>query len=185
MKKLLSCIVFCLSLSCHPAKAQLLAVRTNLLYDMALVPSAGAELMLSDWLSLCIDGSWMPLRQSSNHYWRTWNVQPSLRYWPTASMAGPFVGGCFQWRGYNLGGLPFSHLRDSRSQGTMWGGGIIGGWHQILSTRWSLELSASVGYARLHYDHYDAPRSTVVSSNVRKGYLGLLDGGVTLVYIIK
>ena len=177
--------LLCLLAVSATVSAQRLAVRTNLLSDALLVPSVGAEAMLTERWSLCVDGAWMPLRQGSSHFWRTWHVQPELRYWAVAGLAGPFVGGFWQLRGYNVGGLPFSHLRDSRSQGTMWGGGVTAGWHQILSTRWSLELSAAVGYARLDYDHYDSPRSRVVSSSEHKGYLGLLNGGVTLVYIIR
>lgn len=165
--------------------AQTVAVKTNLLYDIALVPSLGLEVMLSKRLSANLFGSYMPIKQSVDHYWRTYSVQPEVRYWPVVPLAGPFVGAAYQYRGYNLGGLPFSHLKDSRSQGHMQGGGLTLGWHHILSTRWSLEASLLVGWTHLHWNHYATPTSKEVLTKWRANYIGPLDLGLNIVYIIK
>lgn len=165
--------------------AQMLALKTNMLYDMLLTPSLSVEGVVSSHATLNLTGSWMPLRINPDCYWRTFSVQPEFRYWPAVPLAGPFVGVAWQYRGFNLGGLSFSHLKDSRSQGHMQGGGVTLGWHHILTTRWSIEYSLLVGWAHLKWDHYDSPRSDVVVSHWRANYIGPLDLGLNLVYIIK
>lgn len=189
MNKIRHCVtgLLLLLLSAVPGGlcAQTLALKTNLVSDAVLVPSLGAEAVVYDRWSVCVSGSFMPVRQSPNHYWRTFSVQPEGRYWLTVPLAGPFVGLGYQFRGYNLGGLPFSHLNDSRSQGRMQGVGISCGWHRILSTRWSLEASAMLGWAHLDYDHYAEPRSDIVVSRWKANYIGPLDLALSLVYIIK
>lgn len=167
------------------SSAQTAALKTNLLYDLALVPSLGLEVMIGTYTSINLTGSYMPLNQSAEHYWRTYSVQPEVRYWPVVPLAGPFVGLAYQYRGYNLGGLPFSHLKDSRSQGHMQGGGLTLGWHHILSTHWSLEASLLVGWSHLHWNHYATPTSKEVLTKWRANYIGPLDLGLNIVYVIK
>ena len=178
-------VVIQLLLVSQVSDGQTLAVKTNLISDVLLVPSLGAEAVVYDRWSISLSGSYMPLKQSLNYYWRTFSVQPEGRYWLTVPLAGPFVGLGYQFRGYNLGGLPFSHLKDSRSQGRMQGVGASFGWHWIISTRWSLEASMLFGWSHLNYDHYADPRSDVVVSRWRANYIGPLDLALNLVYIIK
>ena len=178
-------VVTLLLLAPQVSDGQTLAVKTNLISDVVLVPSLGAETMVYDRWSVCLSGSYMPLKLSRDYYWRTFSVQPEVRYWLTEPLAGPFVGAGYQFRGYNLGGLPFSHLKDSRSQGRMQGVGLSMGWHRILSTHWSLEGSMLLGWAHLNYDHYDDPHSDIVVSRWRANYIGPLDLALSLVYIIK
>ena len=168
-----------------PARSQRLAVKTNLLSDVLLVPSLGGEAVLNGYWSFSLAGSYNPVRLQSSHYWRTYHVQPELRYWFVEPLAGTFLGVCYQWRGFDLGGLPFSHLRDSRSRGRMQGCGLTVGYHHILSTRWSLEGTLTAGYSHLHYDHYPSADSREVASTHRSDYFGPLDVGLSLVYILK
>ena len=184
MKRIVILLAFaCLGLV--PLCAQTVAMKTNLLSDALLTPSLGAEVMLDDCWSLSLTGGYMPMRLSHDHYWRTFTVQPEVRYWLADRMSGLFIGAAYQYRGFNLGGLPFSHLKDSRSQGRMQGGGVSVGYHYILSTRWSLEPSVTVGWSHLHWSHYGSARSDLVKSKWTADYVGPLDVGLCLVYILR
>ena len=161
---------------------QTFALKTNLLSDVVLTPSLGVEVSMSKHFSLNLSGSYMPFRLNRNHYWRTFLVQPETRYWFKESFKSVFLGAAYQYRGFNLGGLPFSHLKDSRSQGHMQGCGITCGWQFSLSRRWSLEPSIVLGWSHLHWTHYDAPDSDIVDSWWKADYVGPLDIGLYLVY---
>ena len=162
------------------SSAQALAVKSNLLYDILVTPSLGLEAMMSNRCSVNLFGSYMPGKINPKYYWATFSVQPELRYWPVARMAGPYLGAAYQYRGFNLAGMP-----NGRSQGHMQGGGLTVGWHHILSTHWSLEGSLMVGWSHLHWNEYDAPQSKVITKKRKLNYVGPLDLGLNLVYIIK
>lgn len=167
-----------------PAKgvAQSVALKTNLLSDIALTPSLAVEVAMSRHFSLNLNGSYMPFRLNRNHYWRTFLVQPEARYWFKESLTGFFLGAAYQYRGFNLGGLPFSHLKDSRSQGHMQGCGLNLGYSFRLSRHWNLEPSLMLGWSHLHWTHYDKPDSDIAESWWKADYVGPLDVGLYLEY---
>ena len=165
----------------HQASAQTLAVKTNLLHDVLLSPSLGVELVTGDRGSVHVAGTYNPFG-SSERKWRNWSVQPEYRFWMHQAMTGPFVGVNAVAGGYNIAGLDILGLGDKHRQGTFYGAGLSAGWHQILSTRWSLELTLGADYVRTTYDRYaDGDHEGRFSGN-----LVLPTGsGVTLVYIIR
>lgn len=61
-----------------------LLVKTNLLYDAAMVPNIGLEVTLRHDMSLCINGqfAWWSDR-SRNFFWRIWGADAEVRWWWT------------------------------------------------------------------------------------------------------
>lgn len=169
----------------HCVRSQEIAVKSNLLSDAITVPSVGAEYAFDRRWTASLDLSWMPLRQSSQHYLRQLKLQPEARYWLHAPFTGPFVGPAVTLRWYNMGGLPVLHTKDSRTQGWLIGVGAVGGYHFTLGDRWGLEPTVALGYAYASYHRYDAPRECRVRKRSYAHYLGPLSLGLQLVYMIK
>ena len=65
---------------CAEGKAQLIAVKTNALMDVAMVPNLGLEIATGNSTSLCINGfaSWNMYGMPA----KTYGIVPEFRYWP-------------------------------------------------------------------------------------------------------
>ena len=79
----------CLSLG---AKSQNVAVKTNLLYDVAATINAGVELPLARKWSLDVSGNLNAWDMSHDRKWKHWMVQPEARYWLCDRFIGHFLG---------------------------------------------------------------------------------------------
>lgn len=179
---LLIAVALCTS---SAVKAQQWSVKTNLLSDAITVPSISSEYRISLRWTVNLDLAWMPLRQSSEHYLRTFKIQPEAHYWFRAPFTGPFIGPALSWRQYNMGGLFVFHTSDRRTQGFLLGAGCTAGWHFTLSNRWGLEPSLTLGYAYAKFRRYDSPRSIVPVKRWEDHYIGPTAATLQLVYMLK
>ena len=103
-------------------KAQNVAVKTNLLTDIAASPNLGIEIGLAPKWSLDVTGEindW----DINRHKWKHWFVQPEARYWLCETFGGHFFGLHAIGGQYNFGnihnnihilGSDFSKLTDHR-----------------------------------------------------------------------
>ena len=155
-------MVLAVMLTSVSGSAQDLAVKTNLLSDALTVPSLGVEFTIARRWTLSTDVEWMPFYQSTNHYLRTFKVQPEAHFWFRAPFTGPYIGPSAHWRVYNMAGLPV-----------------------LLGDRWGLEPSITVGYAYNDYRRYAEPRSCVVSRKCYMHYFGPTSASLQLVYMLR
>ena len=134
-----------------------IALRTNLLYDAALIPTIGAEFDLGKLWSIGFDynGTWF-YSVSRHRYWQTIGGYLTLRRYLNADEEGrPFMGHHFGVYGQLL---TFDiEFGDKGWQGAYpnWGGGIEYGYSAWLSNRLNIDFSIGVGYLRLKYKEYD------------------------------
>jgi len=134
-----------------------IALRTNLLYDAALIPTIGAEFDLGKLWSIGFDynGTWF-YSVSRHRYWQTIGGYLTLRRYLKADEEGrPFMGHHFGVYGQLL---TFDiEFGDKGWQGAYpnWGGGIEYGYSAWLSNRLNIDFSIGVGYLRLKYKEYD------------------------------
>ena len=134
-----------------------IALRTNLLYDAALIPTIGAEFDLGKLWSIGFDynGTWF-YSPSRHRYWQTIGGYLMLRRYLKADDEGrPFMGHHFGVYGQLL---TFDiEFGDKGWQGAYpnWGGGIEYGYSAWLSNRLNIDFSIGVGYLRLKYKEYD------------------------------
>lgn len=134
-----------------------IALRTNLLYDAALIPTIGAEFDLGKLWSIGFDynGSWF-YSVSRHRYWQTIGGYLMLRRYLKADDEGrPFMGHHFGVYGQLL---TFDiEFGDKGWQGAYpnWGGGIEYGYSAWLSNRLNIDFSIGIGYLRLKYKEYD------------------------------
>lgn len=144
------------------------AVKSNALYWASATPNLGLEVALGRRTTLDIVGGWNPFTWSDNKKWKHWLVQPGIRFWTCERFNGHFVGAHLHGGEFNVGGVgPLRTLKDNRYEGWFYGAGVSYGHQWILSSRWSFELEAGVGYARMRYDKYPCEKC---GPRVKSGY---------------
>lgn len=133
-----------------------LALKTNLLYDAALLPNIEVELRFNNHWSMALEGgvAWWG-KYSNDHSYRLAMVSPEAKYWirPRAAWHG-FYAGVFAGAGlYDLE----KPTRGYRGEGVM--GGLSVGYMWPVSRCLSLEAAIGGGYLFTRYKEY-IPLST-------------------------
>ncbi len=134
-------------------KAQRIAVKTNMLYDVVGVASLGAELKTSKHSSLSFMGTYNPLQYGGAKY-KNFSIQPEYRHWFHRAFTGPFVSANIVWGGFNIDKLHIGGLYGKHRQGHFAGVGVGAGYHLILNHRLSLDFSLSGDFVKTRYDRY-------------------------------
>lgn len=190
MKKFFILTVFLIGLAIPSAIGQHIAIKTNLLYDATSTINLGAEVKLAKKWTLDVPFNFNPWKFDSGARLRHWGVQPELRYWFCESFNRMFIGLHGHYADFNVGGLngwPLmsKNMEKNRYEGHLYGAGISVGRSWILKKRWSLELSAGAGYARIHYDKYPCAECGSKLKTGTRNYFGPTKLSVSLVYMIK
>ncbi len=141
-----------------------MALKTNMLYDAALVPNLGAEFYLGRNFSL--GGGWMHAwwtNRQENFFWRIYGGELYGRYWfgrkaEEKPLQGHHIGIHAQaltydfelgGRGY-MGGLPLGTIKDRAH----WGAGIEYGYSLPVAKRLNIDFGLTVGYLGGEYREY-------------------------------
>ena len=74
------------------AKAQTVAVKSNILYDATATVNLGAEVAFNRHWSLDISGNYNGWDVASDKSWKHWMVQPEARYWLHEKFNGHYFG---------------------------------------------------------------------------------------------
>ena len=136
------------------------AIKTNMLYDLACAPNIEVEVPLGE------KSSWSLMAEYNNPWWR-WDRKSQcyqvreggleLRYWLTSLCRGarPWLTGQFVgvYGAYAI--YDWEH-NDVGDQGDVWSGGFTYGYTWPLSSRFNLEASVSVGVVAGDRRHYNA-----------------------------
>jgi len=192
--KLRSCILLFLVMLCsHAAKAQTVAVKTNLLSDALLNVTAGVEVGLAPKWTLDLSGSFNGWTLSHNRRWKHWAVQPEARYWLCDRFGGHFLGIHAHGGQFNIGnidngikflGTDFSLLSDHRYQGWFAGAGLAYGYAWVLGRHWNIEGEIGVGYSYTRYDEFRcAGCGKKTSEDNTHHYFGPTKAAINLVYV--
>lgn len=185
LKRLTPFILFCL-LGHTTGMAQMLSLRTNLLWDALEAPSLGMEISTGNSTSLGLNISYArhPLYAKSS---RIILVQPEWRYYLSRrTMHGTYMGIGAVGADYDL------QWKGKRYNGDAAGAGFTVGCMVTLASRLNLDLHAGVGavaYRQKEYYEGDNYNDYSLNSNVKtnaNGYALLpTDFGITLSYILK
>lgn len=169
--------------------AQVVGVKTNLLYWASASPNLGIEFGLGRQTTLDISAGFNPFTFSDNRKWKHWLVQPEFRWWTCERFNGHFLGVHMIGGQFNVGNVsffPFSiwdSLKDYRYKGHALGGGVAYGYDWVLGKHWNFEFEAGVGYAHAWYDKYDCAKCSERIGSGGKNYWGVTKLAVSLVYL--
>lgn len=167
-----------------------LALKTNLLYGLTTTFNLGAELRLSDYLTLDVSANYNPWTFSGNSKIKHILVQPELRYWIHEPFNGHFLGAHLSYINYNASNvkLPldiFPGLDEYRYRGYGYGMGFSYGYQWLLSPRWGIEASFGFGYMYTDYSRYECKTCGSKIDDRTNHYFGPTKASVSLIYVIK
>ena len=171
------------------------ALKTNLLYDLALVPNVGAEFYLGkNW---SVGANWMYAwwkNDSSHKYWRVYGGDVYARKWfGKKSQERPLTGHhvgiyvqaltydfCLGDRGY-MGGEPGGNFLDRVS----WGAGVEYGYSLPIARRLNLDFTVGIGYLEGKYHEYKVVDDcNVWQSTKNRKWFGPTKAEVSLVWFM-
>ena len=178
MKRLI--LTFAVILACGTGlKAQLLALKTDALWDIMMTPNLGVELVTGNKTSVNVSvfGNHNP----GGTDLKMLGAIPEFRYWFSGRpMIREFIG---------VAGLATSYditWGSETYKGNAYGGGLTFGYAFYLSPHWNIECYGSVG--AVYYDHQHYYREDNYTENRRNahGYALIpFKIGVSFAYIIK
>lgn len=178
-----------------PRKPFYMAVKTNLLYDAALIPNVGIEFYLKDGWS--IGGNWMYgwwKKDRTHWYWRAYGGDIFFRKWfgrkaQEKPLTGHHLGLYAQvltydfevgGRGY-MGGKPGGDLFDQANFGV----GIEYGYSLPVARRLNFDFSIGVGYLGGKYYEYEPMDNHYVwQATKRRNWFGPTKAEVSLVWLL-
>ena len=146
------------------------ALKTNLLYDAALVPNLGVEIPVARQWTMSIDGFWAWWSNDSRHrYWQGYGGYLTLRhYFGRSSHPSPLTG-------HHLGAYVLGMTYDVEWGGKGYqadhfgfGGGVEYGYSLPVGRRLMLDFSLGVGFQDGEYKTYDPIDNHYVWQSTRK-----------------
>lgn len=164
-----------------------LAVKTNLLYDAALIPNIGVEVPIGKRWSVA--ANWMYAWWKCDHrhnYWRTYGGDLEARYWWPEGMKGRLNGHHVGIYGQMLTFDFETGHRGYLAPRWMWGGGVSYGYSTRIGRRFNLDFTLGVGYLGGRYKEYLPIDNHYVWQRTRNlNWFGPTKAEVSLVYLLN
>lgn len=193
MKRRLILLVFVAINIIQVARAQNIAIKSNVLADVLMSPNLGLEIGLDTKWTLGLTGQFNSWTISNDRRWKHWALQSEVRYWFCDRFSGHFIGAHVHGGQYNIGGFngkvnflgtDTRKLKNTRYQGWFVGAGVAYGYAWILNRYWNLEAELGFGYS---YTRYDRFRCMGCGKNIETDkshhYVGPTKAAVNLVYL--
>lgn len=182
------------AIGCTNAAAQDVAIKTNLVDDIALLTTnLGVEVGVAPKWTIDVPVSLNAWDFSHDRKWKHWMVQPGVRYWLCDRFAGHFFGAQIQGGQYNIGGFDgkvdflgtnFRKLKDTRYQGWFGGAGISYGYAWVLGKHWNAEAEIGIGWSYTRYDRFQcAGCGKKTETDKAHNYVGPTKIAIDLVYL--
>lgn len=178
-----------------PVAAQRTSVKTNLLYLATTTPNIGVEWKASHHTTVTLSCAYNPFRFKAYRDAEDNSIHPKLHHWMAAGEARYWLCEAFMgWNigvnvfggEYNIGGIRFIHsIKENRYDGWAAGAGFTAGYQFPLSERWSLDLSAGIGYVYARYNKYACYACGDKQGAYKRNYLGPTKAAVAIVYNLK
>ena len=164
-----------------------MALKTNMLYDLALVPNGGVEFYLGKNLSVA--GNWMYSWWKSdkvNWYWRVYGGDLALRYWfgnetKEKPLQGHHLGVYGQMLTYDVEVGNKGILADRWS----WSAGVEYGYSLPIARRLNLDFTLGVGYhTGEFYEYIPIDGHYVWQATKIRHYMGPTKAEISLVWLL-
>lgn len=163
------------------------AVRTNLLYDVFLLPTVGVEWRISHNAGIKLDGSYSYWGNKHGKVQKMWMISPEVR-WYLGNTKRFYVGAGGNYVDYNvhkymIGGLFSTHTGH---QGSLWNAGVTTGYQLRLSNAFSMDFNIGLGYTRSEYDSFNMQDDVrfYKGRNQSKNFWGPTQAGISLMWHI-
>ena len=165
-----------------------LHVKTNLVGLGMAMANVAVEVDLARHWSFAL-----PVYYSAWNYFsetvkfRTFAIQPEIRYWFNKNNRGFFAGAHFGWGYYNFAFDGEYRYQDRSEKTPAIGGGLSLGYRLPISRnkRWNLEFAVGGGIYDVHYDKFrNTPVTTdgLLVESIKEAYIGLDNAAITFSY---
>lgn len=164
-------------------ESRFVALKTNLLFDVATIANIGVEAQLTKHISVDIPFYYSPWNLSSTRKLRVMAIQPEVRYWlGNTAGEGHFIGLHGHLMGFNV--AINDHGRYQDPDHALWGAGLGYGYAINFgkSKRWGLEFNIGLGFANYKYDAYYNRENGQIFKSDEDWYYGITRAGITLTY---
>ncbi len=164
--------------------SQNFSIRTNLIYWTVGMMNIGVEYKKPESnFGFIANGGYSPFGDTEwYHNFGGWFVAPEVRYYREDNEQW-FVGAQLLAAGYNY------KLSEIGYQGSVLGGGVMGGYRLTLSDTFDLDFTLGVGYGFFKYDTYYHDKATKTNPYIEKGVtknsLIPIQAGINLIRKIK
>lgn len=178
MKKILVVVLFVMT--SMAGRAQMLALKTNALMDVGMIPNIGLEIATGNRTSLSANGfaSWNIYGMKA----KTYGFIPEFRYWLSGNTFSKlFLGVGATLAHYDLTAAKVNYY------GSAYGAGLNVGYDYWLSKHFSVEFHGGVGM--YYYHHARTGENDILPENRKyndQGWTVLpYNIGISFVYVIK
>ncbi len=115
---------------------------------------------------------------------RTFAVQPEVRYWLNDNNNGFFAGAHLGLAYYNIATNGDYRTQDHNGTSPALGGGLAVGYRKPISKdkHWKLEMTVGAGVYALHHDKFHNYNNGLLTTTERKTYFGIDQAAISLVY---
>jgi hypothetical protein len=172
----------------------LFTLKTNLVYDLALLPNLALEYSITPRYSVAIEGYWAWWDTHAPNYWsyRIQAVGVEGKYWlgnrgQRARLAGHYAGVHLMMGNYDIRLFP-RQLSDKGYLSTFsYSAGLTYGYVLPIGRRWDMEFSIGLGYWGGQYYVYDRSACTdcyPMRADKQQHYFGPTRTAVNLIYRI-
>lgn len=166
-------------------------VKTNALGWGLLITNLGVEVDMGSKLSFALPiyySGWDFFTQTIK--FRTFAIQPELRYWPMGNSDGLFLGAHFGMAYYNIAVDGPWRYQDHYRETPALGGGLSIGYRMPISknNRWKMEFTLGAGVYDLHYDRFhNTPRTKdgLLYDSIKKTYWGIDNAAISFSYMFN
>ncbi len=164
-----------------------MAIKSNLLYDLLIIPNIGVEFPIGKHYS--VQGNWMyAWWKSDKHAWyhRTYGGEVEFRRWIgkkhlNRKLTGWHAGIYGQMLTYDFVWGNKGYLGDRWS----WGAGVEGGWSKAIGKRLNLDFALNFGYLTGVYQEYISQDGCYVwQATKNRHWIGPTKAEVTLVWLL-
>lgn len=151
-----------------PPKIPLFAIKTNIIYNLALTPNIEVEVPMGTKWSMSIEvmcGWW--LKEDNSFCWQIQSFGMEGRYWFASKKRFRPLTGWFMGAFANVGLYDFQFEANRGRQGEYIVAGMSGGYCLPVTNNFSIELSVGIGYVVNDYRNYYVRPLTEWDSKVK------------------
>lgn len=162
-----------------------LHIKTNLVGWGLGISNLGVEVDLGQHWSFALPvyySAWNYFKLTTKY--RTFAIQPEIRYWLSGKNKGFFAGAHFGMAYYNIATNGDYRYQDHGAETPALGGGISLGYRLPLSKngKWNVEFVVGGGVYKLHYDRFYNVENGKLHDTQRKTYWGLDNAAINFSY---
>lgn len=145
-----------ISLSPNEAFKPLMALKTNLLFDIASAANLEIEVPVNRRFTIAAEAMLPWWRNESRNYTMQWHAAHlSLKHWLNHSGSDLAFSGWSVGAYGGAGRYDFQFFKINGQQGDYWDIGIVGGYATRLNRRLRFEFALAAGYMRRSYKSYE------------------------------